>query len=132
VGAIDKQTLSMRIGKPENLNYAKQTQFPEYPNEHNYYINKGLWKNPIGNLVKTNPIQTQFKPNFTQNKPNSNPIQTQNKPNFTYSAELPTRSAILCSSINRLNSMARRPLSADILPPHYFNERLVQSFNKTR
>jgi|GEM_PF-2327649 len=38
---------------------------------------------------KTNPIQTQYKPNQTQlkpikcqNKPNTNPIQTQYKPNF--------------------------------------------------
>jgi hypothetical protein len=41
--------------------------------------------NTIGHLVKTNPIQTQYKPNQTQLKPismtikpNSNP----NKPNF--------------------------------------------------
>jgi hypothetical protein len=38
----------------------------------------------LGQLGKTNPIQTQFKPNTnpkqTQNKPNSNPIQTQYKP----------------------------------------------------
>jgi hypothetical protein len=50
----------------------------------NTFITMG-YKN-LGTLVdqKTNPIQTQFKPNLTQNKPNlsqfkpnSNPIQTQ-------------------------------------------------------
>jgi hypothetical protein len=32
--------------------------------------------NPIGNLVKTKPIQTQYKPK-------TNPISAQNKPNFS-------------------------------------------------
>jgi len=43
-------------------------------------------KNAYRGYEKTNPIQTQFKPNSnpiqTQFKPNSNPIQTQFKPNL--------------------------------------------------
>jgi hypothetical protein len=35
-----------------------------------------------GQLGKTNPIQTQYKPNSNPIKANTNPIQTQNKPNF--------------------------------------------------
>jgi len=89
------------------VNYAKQTQFPEYPNKRKHCINKGLWKcsasqppskqsqfkanskpikpNSNPNMPKTNPIQTQFKansnpikPNFKPPTPKTNPI----KPNF--------------------------------------------------
>jgi len=42
---------------------------------------------PIGNLVKTKPIQSQFKPNQTQYKPKTNPKQTQTNPIFTKNPE---------------------------------------------
>jgi hypothetical protein len=55
----------------------------------NKVLTKVYAKRTLGQLGKTNPIQTQYKPKQTQlkpkksqNKPNSNPIQTQNKPNF--------------------------------------------------
>ncbi|MHC4112722.1 MAG: tyrosine-type recombinase/integrase [Planctomycetota bacterium] len=36
----------------------------------------------LGQLGKTNPIQTQYKPNSNPIEAKTNPIQTQNKPNF--------------------------------------------------
>jgi len=48
----------------KQLNYAKQTQFPKKSNGCNASINKELQrKNQLGHLVKTNPKQTQSKPN---------------------------------------------------------------------
>jgi hypothetical protein len=46
----------------------------------------------LGQLGKTNPIQTQYKANSNPIKAKTNPIQTQNKPNFkrrTYSGPGP-------------------------------------------
>jgi hypothetical protein len=36
----------------------------------------------LGQAGKTNPIQTQYKPNSNPIKAKTNPIQSQNKPNF--------------------------------------------------
>ncbi|MHC4543770.1 MAG: hypothetical protein ACYSYL_04475 [Planctomycetota bacterium] len=51
------------------------------------FITRGYEKRTLGQLGKTNPIQTQYKPNQTQlkpkkrqNKPNSNPKQSQTNP----------------------------------------------------
>ncbi|MHC4656353.1 MAG: hypothetical protein ACYS91_15245 [Planctomycetota bacterium] len=53
----------------------------------NKVLTKVYIKGTLGQLGKTNPIQTQFKANQTQlkpikrqNKPNTNPKQTQSKP----------------------------------------------------
>ena len=44
--------------------YAKQTQFPEYPNTRKLCINNGLCQytppQPLAKQSQTNPIQTQF------------------------------------------------------------------------
>ena len=48
--------------------YAKQTQFPLF----------FTWKRRL--CQKTNPIQTQFKPNLSQNKANLSQFQSQFKP----------------------------------------------------
>ena len=44
----------------EQLNYSKQTQFPQQQNEHNLLINKGLWTNNYEQWTNKNkPNQTQ-------------------------------------------------------------------------
>jgi len=69
--------------------YAKQSQFPKSQVFTKYYITRTYESWTLGQIGKTNPIQTQFKPN-------SNPIQTQSNPISTE----PTRSASrsLCSA----------------------------------
>jgi len=43
----------------------KQTQFLKGQNKHKASYNKELWRiSAIGHLVKTNPIQSQFKANL--------------------------------------------------------------------
>ena len=87
----DKQRDTFNHFKPF---YAKQTQFPGYPNERKFCYDNALYKFTTSQKRKkqtqfkpnSNPIQTQFKANSkpiqTQFKPNSNPIQTQSKPNI--------------------------------------------------
>jgi len=84
-------------------NYAKQTQCPNYPNEHNLFYNKALRKFPASQTWKNKPNQTQFK---AKTKPiaemlkmnltlytkkvykNFIPLRTmQNKPNFEQSPQ---------------------------------------------
>ena len=74
------------------------------PNSQNHKINPNLCVNEtyedyrLPTNEKTNPIQTQYKPNQTQfsppkrrNKPNSNPIQTQFPlPQTRHPSQLPT------------------------------------------
>jgi hypothetical protein len=57
--------------------------------------------NPIGNLVKTNPIQSQSNPIQTQ----TNPIQTQNKPN-SLNAQMNVSSALTKYYENKLRFRA--------------------------
>jgi hypothetical protein len=52
---------------PNTPNYAKQTQFQKWQNEHKHYCNNDLRNfKPLGWAKK----QTQFKANLCQNKPN--------------------------------------------------------------
>jgi len=54
--------------------------------------------NPIGHLVKTNPIQTQNKPNFRKAKMNANTFSQKdykNKHNWTLSENKPNSNPIL-------------------------------------
>ena len=70
-----------RVLYKSTLVYAKRTQFAKYPNEHNLFINKALWKY----TMFTDPRkQTQYEPNQTQFTPKTNPIRTQTNPIWSF------------------------------------------------
>jgi len=61
------QGISTSVEMPLQINpfYAKQTQFPKKSNDVSFFYTMEQWImkiKAIGQLVKTNPIQTQSKP----------------------------------------------------------------------
>jgi len=82
--ATDNWRLNTSIDRTKKLNYAKQTQFTECPNERKLCINNGLCQytppQPLQKQSQSNPIQTQ-SPSAIRNTRyeirDTNPIQTQ-------------------------------------------------------
>jgi hypothetical protein len=64
---------------PDTTFYAKQSQSQVGQNQHKLFYDKQI---RASGTIGYSDKQTQFKPNLSQNKPNSKPKQTQFKANF--------------------------------------------------